>query len=229
MELPWTDPTRPLALIGRDDPLALHLAHPGDGQRRAALETFIRSRFAERYQARIQQFLPCLLGIESPHGQVHGAAGLRSARERPLFLERYLDLPVEQAILAGNGRAIPRGQIVEVGNLAASGGASARLLIIALTDLLMALGFRWVVFTGTRELLNSFGRLGIDLLPLAPADPARMGGELADWGRYYDNAPQVMAGEIRPGHDRLLQQGVYARLGYQALFSEGALPHAAGC
>ncbi|HAB87069.1 MAG TPA: thermostable hemolysin, partial [Pseudomonas sp.] len=107
------------------------------------------------------------------------------------------------------------------------GSASARLLIVALTDLLVAQGFRWVVFTGTPALLNSFRRLALEPLALAPADPARMGEDLADWGSYYASRPQLMAGEILPGHQRLLQLGIYARLGYQPLFDASEVPHAA--
>jgi len=54
-----------------------------------------------------------------------------------------------------------------VGNLAADSPGAARLLIVALTDLLVALGFRWVTFTGTPPLLNSFQRLGLTPSPTA--------------------------------------------------------------
>ena len=227
MELPWVEHTDVLARIGRESPLTLQLAQPGQGARRAALEHFIALRFAESYQARIRHFMPCLLGLHGDDGAVQGAVGLRSARRRPLFLERYLDEPIEQAVSRRSGVPISRGEIVEVGNLAAFGNASARLLIVALTDLLVAQGFRWVVFTGTPALLNSFQRLALDPMPLGLADPARMGEELADWGSYYASRPQVMAGEILPGHQRLLQLGVYPRLGYEPLFNAGEVPHAA--
>ena len=171
--------------------------------------------------------MPCLLGLHGDNGEVQGAVGLRSAQRRPLFLERYLDEPIELAVARRSGRPVPREEIVEVGNLAAFGSASARLLIVALTDLLVAQGFRWVVFTGTPTLLNSFQRLALEPLALAPADPARMGEELADWGSYYASRPQLMAGEILPGHQRLLQLGIYARLGYQPLFDASEVPHAA--
>ncbi|WP_312724489.1 thermostable hemolysin, partial [Stutzerimonas kunmingensis] len=131
------------------------------------------------------------------------------------------------AVSQRHGRTVPREEIVEVGNLAAFGNASARLLIVALTDLLVAQGFRWVVFTGTPALLNSFQRLALDPLPLGLADPTRMGDELADWGSYYASRPQLMAGEILPGHQRLLQLGLYARLGYRPLFDATEVPHAA--
>ncbi|MBK3868479.1 thermostable hemolysin [Pseudomonas stutzeri] len=227
MELPWVDQTDVLARIGRERPMTLQLAQADQGERRAALEAFIHQRFAEHYGARVTHFMPCLLGLHAEDGTVQGAVGLRSAQRRPLFLERYLDQPIEQAVRQRCGRQVERAQIVEVGNLAAFGNASARLLIVALTDLLVAQGFRWVVFTGTPALLNSFQRLALTPLPLGLADPARMGDELADWGSYYASRPQVMAGEILPGHQHLLQLGVYPRLGYQPLFDASEVPHAA--
>ncbi len=227
MELPWVDHTYILARIGREPSLCLQLTQAGEDPRRVALEDFIRQRFAEHYGARVRHFMPCLLGLHGDNGEVQGAVGLRSAQRRPLFLERYLYEPIELAVARRSGRPVPREEIVEVGNLAAFGSASARLLIVALTDLLVAQGFRWVVFTGTPALLNSFQRLALEPLALAPADPARMGEDLADWGSYYASRPQLMAGEILPGHQRLLQLGIYARLGYQPLFDASEVPHAA--
>ena len=151
MELPWVDHTDILARIGREPSLCLQLTQAGEDPRRVALEDFIRQRFAEHYGARVRHFMPCLLGLHGDNGQVQGAVGLRSAQRRPLFLERYLDEPIELAVARRSGRPVPREEIVEVGNLAAFGSASARLLIVALTDLLVAQGFRWVVFTGTPE------------------------------------------------------------------------------
>ena len=49
------------------------------------------------------------------------------------------------------------------------------MLIVALTRLLATEGVRWVGFTGTPALINSFRRLGIALHGLAPADPRRLG------------------------------------------------------
>ena len=227
MELPWVDHTDILARIGREPSLCLQLTQAGEDPRRVALEDFIRQRFAEHYGARVRHFMPCLLGLHGDNGEVQGAVGLRSAQRRPLFLERYLDEPIELAVARRSGRPVPREEIVEVGNLAAFGSASARLLIVALTDLLVAQGFQWVVFTGTAMLLNSFTRLGLCPLPLGPADPQRMGAELADWGNYYAGQPQLMGGAILPGHQQLLRQGLYARLAYQPLFSLDEVAHAA--
>jgi len=212
----------PLALIGRQKPLSVHLVkqYP-ESARRCELEAFIRSRFADYYAARIRQFMPYLLGFEDEDRKIHAAVGLRPAGgEEPLFLERYLDMPIEQAVEARGSEPVAREGIIEVGNFAALGPGGARQLITALTDVMGALGFHWVVFTGTAMLLNSFERLGIQLIDLGPADPARVGSDLVDWGRYYDTHPKVMAGNIAQG-DRLLQSsGVYQRLGYRPLYQE---------
>lgn len=184
----------------------LRLAPAASAERRVALEQFIRRRFAERYGADVRHFMPCLFGIESPDGELHGAVGCRSAGGTPLFLERYLPMRIEHAIRVHCGARVARAEIVEVGNLATRGPATARYLIVELTGLLAAQGFRWVAFTGTTSLLNSFTRLGLAPMAIAPADPSRLGDERDDWGSYYDNEPQVMVGEIRQGR-HLLQRG----------------------
>ncbi|PPV39261.1 thermostable hemolysin [Ectopseudomonas oleovorans] len=224
MELPWAQHDRPVARIGRGDSYELHLASPGSA-RRVALEQFVCQRFELQHGARIRHFMPCLFGLENQIGQVLGAVGVRSGNSGPLFLERYLNEPIQTAIGSRLGNTEPgRGELVEVGNLAADSPGAARLLIVALTDLLVALGFRWVTFTGTPTLLNSFQRLGLTPIALGEADPARMGDELVDWGSYYDNRPLVMAGDIHGGHQRLLQLGAYPRLGHQPLYALEEMP-----
>jgi hypothetical protein len=165
---------------------------------------FIRRRFSVAHQARVSHFMPQLFGLQSADGSLYGAAGCRRADSGALFLERYLDVPIEQAIFERSGVQVERHQIVEVGNLAAEGLGTARTLIVKLTRQLALQGFRWVTFTGTQEVLNSFYRLGLAPQSLGLADPARMGESLADWGRYYDSQPQVVFGEILPAHRQLL-------------------------
>lgn len=227
MELPWVYQNTALAQIGREQPLSLYLANH-ESPRRAGIEAFIGERFAAQHQARIRHFMPCLLSLEDRDGQLLGAVGLRGAASGPLFLERYLQQPAEQVIAAQQVANAPqRAQLVEVGNLAAGSPGAARLLIVALTDLLVALGYRWVTFTGTLALLNSFQRLGLTPVPLGPANPDCVGDELADWGSYYANQPQVMAGDIYAGHQRLLQLGAYPRLAHHAFYALEDMPDVA--
>lgn len=208
-----------MARIGREPTLTLRaLGHRGRPDERARVEAFIRERFASRYGARVRHFMPTLLQLENERGTVYGAVGVRSAALEPLFLERYLDGPIEAEIARHDGSRPLRDQIVEVGNLAALGAGHARLLIVAVTDMLVAHGYEWVVFTGTAEVVNSFHRLELKPLELAAADPARMGEERNDWGSYYDSRPRVMAGYIRGGHQSLVNKGVYHRLAHQAFY-----------
>ena len=72
MELPWVDQTDVLARIGREPLLTLQLAQADAGERRTALEDFIRQRFAEHYQAQVRHFMPCLLGLHGDNGEVQG-------------------------------------------------------------------------------------------------------------------------------------------------------------
>ena len=227
MDLPWTDQDKALALIGRDTPFNLYWVQ-ANSTRRAITERFIEKRFAEQYAAKIHHFMPSLFSLENQHGELVGAVGLRSAGRGPLFLERYLEHPTEQIIGALQGMRLPeREHIVEVGNLAAVSAGAGRLLIVALTDLLVSCGFRWVTFTGTPALLNSFQRLGLAPLSLGRADPACMGDELADWGCYYDSEPHVMIGDIAKGHQRLLQLGAYPRMAYQPYYALEDIPDVA--
>ncbi len=207
-----------LATIGTHAELALQVAMQKPcTERRRQLENFIGDRFAEHYGARIRHFMPCLLGLYDHQQQLQAALGVRCGQSGALFLERYLDAPVEQRIAELNGGSQPaRGVIAEVGNLASLGAGHARLLIVALTDLLATAGFRWVAFTGTSLLLNSFQRLGLSLLHLGAADGQRLGEELADWGSYYATQPQVMVGDVFAAHQRLQSMGVYRQLGYRS-------------
>lgn len=162
---------------------------------RDALERFIAERFRRVYGARITHFCAQLLGMRGPDGSWQAAAGYTAARGSELFLEQYLDAPVEAMLQCASGRRVPRAEVVEVGNLAAHTGMG-RLLIPALGAHLYDLGFRWVVFTATRELHNAFRRLRLEPVALAPALPSRLVHGSDDWGSYYAHAPTVMGGPL---------------------------------
>ena len=218
MDLPWLDHPFSREAASSQVPRSLHLV-PVGAARRAAVQDFIRERFAAHYQADVRHFMPCLFGLEADDGSLHGAVGCRSAATQPLFLERYLDESIEDLIAARAGTTVERADVVEVGNLAARGAGLSRLLIVALTRLLATEGVRWAGFTGTPALINSFRRLGIVLHRLGPADPRRLGVDReqwrAEWGTYYDAGPQVMVAEV-PGADRTLATaGTYRQFGAQ--------------
>lgn len=170
------------------------------GDARQPVETLIRARFADAYDARVKHFMPRLFSLHHRPESPMGAFGVREAGDHALFLERYLDLPVEAAIADRVGQPVARHEIVEVGQFAGTGPGAFRTLIVRLTEALHHEGHRWVVFTGTAALRNAFLRLGLAPLELAPADATRLAAsERADWGSYYKHSPRVMCGDIGQG------------------------------
>jgi hypothetical protein len=188
--------SRVRSLHGADaPPRRLQVVASGDADR-AAVEDFIAAVFRERHGAELRAFAPTLVALRDRDGEIVAAAGWRSAGDGGLFLERYLDAPVQQLLAARGGTAPAREHIVEVGHLSASRAGAGRRLIVQLAPLLAAQGFQWVVSTLTEELRHLFQRLGVAPLALAAADPAPLGADAAHWGRYYERRPQVLAGHL---------------------------------
>ena len=163
--------------------------------RRITAERFIADIFYRHYGARVSSFAPNLMLLEDA-GRTVAAAGWRCAGEDRLFLETYLDEPIETAVARLAGQPVKREAIVEVGNLAADRPGGSVDVILNLARHLDRLGYEWVAFTATRELIGIFRRLGLPPLALAPADPDRLSADAADWGSYYDSRPIVVAGRI---------------------------------
>lgn len=173
---------------------------------RTAIEHFISRRFREAYAAEVHHFMPRLFGLHQADDQLVAAFGLRDAGRERLFLEQYLDAPVEALISNAFDVDAPRAQIVEVGNLAGATPGALRRLIPALTAHLHGAGYRWIAFTGAAHLCAGFTRLGLPLCVAAPARPERLTPEeRALWGRYYDRNPSVMLGDVKQGY-RTLQR-----------------------
>lgn len=166
------------------------------------IRQFIAETFQHHYGATIESYCDRLIGVCSPQGNMLAAAGYNLAEEGPLFLEQYLDKPLEQQIQQQLGLDITRSEIAEVGNLAALQAGGARMLIEMMTQRLHGEGRRWVAFTATQSLINSFHRMGLSPVILAPAKPERMKNAKA-WGSYYQQNPHVAFGDIQLGHARL--------------------------
>lgn len=181
----------------------LTITHLGmDSPRRDEVESFIQQTFLQRYAARISYFAPNLLLLEKGTRKI-AAAGWRGADSGRLFLESYLDSPIEQTIRRLTGRDIPRERIVEVGNLASIKPGGSLNIIGTLALHLDGLGYEWVTFTATRELIGIFSRIGLPLLALRQADPACLRDQAGQWGDYYDQEPVVVAGRIRLALERM--------------------------
>lgn len=184
-------------------PSHVELLRPSDIERHET-EQFIHAWYKKHYGADVTHFLPNLLCLRNNQGNIQAVLGLREASRHPLFLEQYLDIPIEQALAAKINRPVDRSHLVEVGNLSASCSGGGRYLITALTSYLFTERYKWVIFTAGPALQNSFTRMGLNLQDLGPATPKALSQKERDtWGQYYEQKPRVMAGRIADGYHTL--------------------------
>lgn len=141
--------------------------------------------------------------IEAGPGRTTAAAlGYRRAGDAPLFLEWYLDRPVEALVSQAFGREIARQGIVEIGNFASDNAlAMVELWGSAANDL--SGSSEVAVATLTAPLRRMFARIGLPVIVLAPACPERLGEGAPEWGNYYAQDPQVCAGVIAEGQSAI--------------------------
>ena len=163
---------------------------------RDVVESYVRAAFQRKHEATVANFMPALLAFHDLAGDLRGVVGLRGAAHGALYLEQYLQQPVEAAIASATGCEVVRREIVEIGNLAAANCRTAVRMVALLPAHLLAQGYGWIVFTATsamREILLGFGA---PLIELARADSARIATGADQWGNYYETDPRVFAGYL---------------------------------
>jgi len=170
---------------------------------RERIEDFISSVFYESFGAQIHQHYPTLMSIRDSAGEILGALGFRQAGEERLFLENYIDQPIESETGKVYGSGVARSGIIEIGNMASRGDGAAIFLIPALMAYLQQQGFSHVAFTATSGLYEYFQKIGVDPKVIAPADQARLADGGKSWGSYYESCPQVVVGNVEFAADRL--------------------------
>lgn len=169
------------------------LAHAGDAEY-GIFSELIATVFRQAYGARVMVSYPTLIGVCGSDGRLQAVLGTRGASEEQLFLERYMELPAQQAVAEKTGIYYPRHEIAEAGNLASTRMSALKNLMFALSITLKQQGFRYILFTGTESLKRYLEALGLKPVVYADADPARLGEEAVHWGCYYDTRPKVMGG-----------------------------------
>jgi hypothetical protein len=179
-------------------------------------EELIRERFRQSFGADLHALMPRLFTLRADDEELLCAFGLREAGKHSLYMEQYLDEPVEATLSRLSGEGVARERIIEVGNLAALPG-NARAMIVTVTRYLHAAGYHWVVFTGVAALRAAFHRLGLRPQVIADADPSRLApADLANWGNYFSARPQVMAGDIRYGYRALMESAEITSISWQS-------------
>jgi hypothetical protein len=173
--------------------ITLHTVSKGTPSRRE-VETFIHTVFKASYGANVTEFMPTLVALRDENGELIAAFGMRSADKEKLFLEQYLDMPIEQLLTEKLGKPITRNKITCIGNLAVSNPRNAGVLITHIIQHNLEIGVEWCVATVHSRLKNSLIKGGRDVYPLCLADKASLSPEeQLVWGSYYDDMPQVIA------------------------------------
>jgi len=202
-------------------PFDVHFSRP-DADDRAEVEQFIGDVFRQAYGAKIKRFKPCLMSLRDRDNKLVAACGFRSAALEPLFLETYLDRPIEAVLTERVGFPVRRNDIVEVGNLSVIEPGVARYLITAIFTQLHATSKQWAVFTAVPLVRNAFIKMELNPIILGDADKNRLPPEdQAEWGSYYEQKPQIMAVQRvdRRGNLRIPE----------AVISETGMPEAVAC
>lgn len=163
---------------------------------RQGLESGITHKFESIYGAQLSHFLPNLLRLRIAE-ELGAVVGIRAAHEGPLFLEQYTDRRIEQLIAGAFETPVDRGQIVEIGNLAADVPGLAYTLFAVLATVLNAAGYRWVACTATPQVEAMLARMNFSSRTICSADPNRLEEGSADWGDYYAVRPNVIIGDVR--------------------------------
>ncbi|MFT4632857.1 MAG: hypothetical protein ACI8PP_000917 [Candidatus Pseudothioglobus sp.] len=173
----------------------------------AAALQMIQNQYRKHFHCELQHSLPYslsrLAGQDSEESKLVACTGYQPAKEGELFLEQYLDDPVEEILQRLTNKSVSRAQIVEIGGFAVSHKRHALPFMLQLAPILANLGFKTVVCTVTRPMQDCFRKLGIISTPIARADPSRVDVSNNAWGTYYDLNPVVLAGDIDTNIDKL--------------------------
>ncbi len=170
-----------------------------DAPNRQEAETFIKRIFNEAHGANVKYFMPQMLCLRDPQKHLLAVSGMRSAKQDVLFLERYLNAPIEKVIAQHAKTEVKRHQIVEIGNLAVERPSFTRLLMAALSAHLYSTDTEWIVFSALPVVRNAVAKTNHEMFVLADATLEKIAPEdRADWGSYYDHHPQVIAVRLNP-------------------------------
>lgn len=170
---------------------------PASGPEGKIAKHFVEERYRTMFGSNAPVRYQSLLVLTNNDGNILAALGIRRATEGPLFLEQYLTVAAEQAIAAATGAATRRESLVELGSFAADSTRMATYLITAMAAYMQHQGFSHALVTSTGRLRRLFALFGFDLRSLGDARKDALPDGGMGWGRYYDDAPRVLAGSVQ--------------------------------
>lgn len=161
---------------------------------RIDVENFIKKGFSKTYNADITITMPWLLTVKD--AKYKAALGIRSATST-LFIEQYIDEPIEKAIAkslsqTNKNAVISRREIAEIGHLYSNGKRFTLPLLLVTAVSLFCNDYKHMVFSGTEHVLNLIEKMGVNCSFIAEAKEEKLNISLDNWGTYYSTQPQVV-------------------------------------
>lgn len=176
----------------------LIVVQEGDALYKTACQ-FTKDRFQHCFGSELTQFYPIIL-TSWLKGELQAVVGVRTAVDGPLFLEQYLNSPVEVLF---EELSLNRSQIVEIGGFAALDKMAAIPLMEKTANVLLEMGFVHAVCTANKPIRRCLSSINVPFEQLAMADSKMLQDSAENWGSYYASMPFVLAGDIQTGADAI--------------------------
>jgi len=201
-EYPEVNPSKPLF-----NGLVMNAFDKSD-KGRQAVEQQIQNAYEKSFGARVSHFMPTLISAGIANTSPHLNFGLCCAADQTLFLENYLQAPVEQVLSSTVRSQISRKCIAEIGNLTFDHTENLQQDLMSIASYCQQQGYRYVVCTATRALRLLFLRAGMKPVLLGQATLNNAPKDGSHWGDYYETAPQIIGGNVLLGLQHLQTRSV---------------------
>ena len=169
---------------------------------RKLVEAFITKQYEKYFNVTKYEYMPVILACFF-EGNLSATMGFRAAADKKLFLEQYIDEPIEYYMSQWAGQDVQRNHIIEVGSLAILNSSMGQYVIPKLVETLFQQEFEWVSFTATNTLMQFMKSLGIQLHSISKADPNRLKQGDRNWGTYYNTNPQIIIGRTSDAYRQI--------------------------
>ncbi|WP_105170082.1 thermostable hemolysin [Pseudoalteromonas sp. T1lg23B] len=172
---------------------------------RSDLEQCVKAGFASAYQANLHDFYPLLSRLTTPHG--YCVLGLRRAENSELFVEQYVQQPIEAFL----PHCQSRDQIAELGNLFSTHRSATLGHFIVVTMALLASEIRFLAFTGTMQVRKLMALCQVPICELSAAQPECV-ASAKDYGSYYEADPKVCVVDLLNARQVIADTKLFSKL-----------------
>jgi len=168
----------------------------------ADAQVLIAAQYKKHFDCDLKHFMSNTFSLYQ--GDVLKACtGFSAAGHSPLFLEQYLDQPIEAMLSEQFHCPVSRDDIVEIGGFAVDDKQFALPMMVQLAPAFRAAGFQYAVCTVTSVVQRCLDKIGIQSVSLGAADASRVDTTGNAWGKYYALTPVILAGNIQTNLEKI--------------------------